>query len=111
MLSVSIAGCLALPGSMRLSPPFVSDQAKNSLRDLWHPQAVFVESSRAESVTIVLLGGRRAQPFFSPDGFDAVAGLAGLALSALTGLWLLPLVMWNILCAEQRLMTMSYSNS
>lgn len=107
MLSVSIAGCLALPGSMRLSPPFVSDQAKNSLRDLWHPQAVFVESSRAESVTIVLLGGRRAQPFFSPDGFDAVAGLAGFALSALTGLWLLPFVMRTAFSVNPRVMTMS----
>ena len=40
----------------------------------------------------MLMGGRRVQPFF-PEGFDAVAGLAGLALSALTGLWLPPLVM------------------
>ena len=44
-------------------------------------------------VAIVLMGGRRVQPFFFPDGFDSVAGLAGFALSALTGLWLLPFVM------------------
>ncbi len=30
----------------------------------------------------------RGSAFFFPDGFDAVAGLAGFALSALTGLWL-----------------------
>jgi hypothetical protein len=33
---------------------------KNSLLDLWNPQAVFVESSWAESVTIVLMGAEKS---------------------------------------------------